>query len=75
MAGRVDLVLRAQAIGQRLQRVAAAGGKAKVAAFLGEGFGGGRANALGGAGDENAFAAQMQVHGNTRLLWKRGGKS
>src|SRR5437764_13756430 len=74
MAGRVDLVLRAQAISERLQRVAAAGGKAKVAAFLGEGLGGGRANAFGGAGDENALAAQMQIHGNTRLL-ERGGKS
>src|ERR1041385_5135564 len=72
MAGRVDLVLRAQAISERLQRVAAAGGKATVAAFLGEGLGGGRANAFGGAGDENALAAQMQVHGEYSLAWIKG---
>src|SRR6185312_13947977 len=73
MPGRVDLVLRAQAVGQRLQRIAGAGRKADMTAFLGEGFGRGRANAFGGAGDENALAAQVQVHGNSRLLWKRAG--
>ena len=59
----VDLVGGAQPVGQRLQRIATAGGKQQVAAFLGKGFGGGRANALGGAGDQDAFAAQVQIHG------------
>src|SRR5690349_9971694 len=40
-----------------------------MAAFLGKGLGGRRADALGGAGDQDAFAAQMQVHGNTRCCW------
>ena len=76
MGGRVDLVLRAQPVGQRLQLVAAAGGKPEMAAFLGEGFGGGRADALGGAGDENALAAQMQIHGNYSLAeGGRGGEN
>ena len=68
MGGGVDLVRRAQPLGQRLQLIAAAGGEHEVAAFLGEGFGGGRANALGGAGDQDALAAQMQIHGISRLL-------
>src|SRR5690349_2861115 len=39
-----------------------------MAAFLGKGFGGGRANALGGAGNQDAFAAQVQIHGFSLLL-------
>src|SRR5262249_7061197 len=70
VGGRIDLVLRSQAVGERLQLVAAAGGETKVTTFLGEGFGGGCADAFGGAGDENAFAAQMQVHGSTRCFKK-----
>ena len=42
-----------------------------MAAFLGKGFGGGRANALRCAGDQDALAAQMQIHGITRLSWER----
>src|SRR5581483_236115 len=57
---------------QRLQLIAAAGGKAEMTAFLGKGFGGRRPNALGGDGDENAFAAQMQIHGNARLFLLKG---
>src|SRR5260370_23655030 len=68
MRGRIDLVRGAQPIGKRLQRIAAAGGEPEVAAFLGKGFGGGGTNALGGAGDQDALAAQMQIHGITRLL-------
>ena len=68
MGGRADLVRGAQALAQRLQLLAVAGGQHDVAAFLGEGFGGGGANALGGAGDQDALAAQMQIHGNSRLL-------
>jgi hypothetical protein len=34
--------------------------------FLGKGLGSRRANALGSAGDQNALAAQMQVHGSAR---------
>src|SRR5215216_5513226 len=56
-------MVRAQPVGERLQLIAAAGGEAKVAAFLGEGFGRGRANAFRGAGDKDALAAQMQIHG------------
>ncbi len=67
MGGRADLVRRAQPLGQRLQLLAVAGGQHDVAAFLGKGFGRGRANALGGAGDQDAFAAQMQIHGISRL--------
>ena len=62
----------AQPIGERLQLIAAAGSEPEVAAFLGKGFGGGRANALGGAGDEDTLAAQMQVHGITRWLGEVG---
>ena len=64
----VDLVGGAQPVGQRLQRIAAAGGEKQVAAFLGKGFGGGRANAFGRAGDEDALAAQMQIHGIFSLV-------
>jgi hypothetical protein len=39
-----------------------------MSAFLGEGFGCGRANALRGAGDKDAFAAQMKVHGIARWI-------
>ena len=42
----VDLVGRAQALGERLQLIAAAGGEAEMAAFFGKGFGRGRADAL-----------------------------
>src|SRR5437879_5559590 len=59
---------RAQPVGQRLQLIAAAGGKPEVAAFLGKGFGGGGTNALGRAGDEDALAAQMQIHGIFSLV-------
>ena len=48
--------------------IAAAGGEHEVAAFFGKGFGGRRANALGGAGDQDALAAQMQIHGNYSLV-------
>src|SRR5205814_7568489 len=68
MGGGADLMGGAQPLGQRFQRIAAAGGEKKVAAFLGEGFGRGSADALGGAGDQDALAAQMQIHGNARLL-------
>ena len=67
MGGRADLVRGAQPLGQRLQLLAVAGGQHDVAAFLGKGFGRGRANALGGAGDQDALAAQMQIHGISRL--------
>ena len=67
MGGRADLVRGAQPLGQRFQLLAVAGGQHDVAAFLGKGFGRGRANALGGAGDQDALAAQMQIHGITRL--------
>ena len=75
MGGRADLVRGAQPLGQRLQLLAVAGGQHDVAAFLGKGFGRGRANALGGAGDQDALAAQMQIHGISRLgegRWKEG---
>jgi hypothetical protein len=39
MGGRIDLMLRAQALAKRLQLIAAAGGEPEVAAFLGKGFG------------------------------------
>ena len=64
----VDLMRRAQTLGERLELVAAAGGEKEVTPFLGKGFGRRRANALGGAGDEDAFAAQMKVHGIARLM-------
>ena len=67
MGGRADLVRGAQPLGQRFQLLAVAGGQHDVAAFLGKGFGRGRANALGGAGDQDALAAQMQIHGNYSL--------
>ena len=74
VGGGVDLVLRAQPVGQRLQRLAAAGSQPQMAAFLGKGFGRGRANALGGAGDQDALAAQVQIHGFFFLAgWNFGG--
>ena len=72
MGGRADLVRRAQPLGQRLQLLAVAGGQHDVAAFLGKGFGRSRANALGGAGDQDALAAQMQIHGITRWVREAG---
>ncbi len=71
----VDLVRPPQPFGQRLQRIAAAGREHEVAAFLGEGFGGGRADALRCARNQDALAAQMQIHGVSRVMggrWKRG---
>src|SRR3984893_7610759 len=62
----------AQPIGERLQLIATARCEPEVAAFFGKGFGGGRANALRGAGDEDALAAQMQIHGTTRWLGEAG---
>ena len=59
----VDLVRRSQAFGECLQLIAAAGGQKQMATFLGEGFGGGGTDALRCAGDQNALAAQMQIHG------------
>ena len=38
-----------------------------MTAFLGEGFGSGGADALGGAGDEDALAGEMKIHGNARM--------
>jgi hypothetical protein len=43
--------------------IAAAGGKKQMATFLGEGLGGGGTYALRCAGDQNALAAQMKIHG------------
>src|SRR5438445_12756565 len=77
MGGSVDLMGRPQTLGQRLELIAAARRESEMAAFLGKGFGGGRANALGGAGDQDAFAAQMKIHGIARLNgmfnWGVGG--
>lgn len=42
----VDLVRRAQPLGQRLELIAVAGGEQEVSAFFGERFGGGFADAL-----------------------------
>jgi hypothetical protein len=68
MGGGVDLMYRSQTLGERLQLIAAAGGKAEMTAFLGKGLGGGRANALGGAGDQDALSAQMEIHGGALLI-------
>ena len=38
------------------------GGEHHVAAFCGKRQGGGAANSLGAAGDERAFAAEVQIH-------------
>ncbi|MGY3150445.1 hypothetical protein ACVWYQ_007444 [Bradyrhizobium sp. USDA 3397] len=62
----VDLVRGAQTVGQRLELIAATRREEEMRAFLGEGLGGGCANALGRAGDQDALAAQMQIHGGTR---------
>ena len=59
---------RAQPFGQRLQRIAAAGREQQMAAFLGEGFGGGGTYALRCARNQDALAAQMQIHGSSRLM-------
>ncbi len=67
----VDLMGEAQAFGERLQLVAAAGREPDMAAFFGKGFGGGRANALRCACYQDALAAQMEIHGITRLVGRR----
>jgi len=46
VGGGVDLVGRAQAVGEGFQLIATAGGQPDVGAFLGKGLGGGRADAL-----------------------------
>ena len=56
-----------KALGNGLELIAAASRQAKVAAFFGKGLGGRSPNALRGAGDQDAFAAQMKIHGTTRL--------
>ena len=58
----------AQALGERLQLIAAAGGKPDMTAFLGENLRGGRADALRCAGYQDALAAQMEIHGMARLV-------
>jgi hypothetical protein len=64
----IDLMGRAQTLRESLQLIAAAGRQPKMTAFFGKGFGGRRAEALGCAGDQDAFAAQMKIHGITRLM-------
>jgi hypothetical protein len=39
-----------------------------MTAFFGKGFGRRRADALRCAGDQDAFAAQMKIHGITRSM-------
>jgi len=39
-----------------------------MATFLGNGLGGGSADALGRAGDQDALAAQMEIHGIALLI-------
>jgi hypothetical protein len=70
----IDLVSRSQALGNGLELIAAAGRKAQVAAFFGKGFGGRSPNALRGAGDQDAFVAQMKIHGTPRLMGNAGGE-
>jgi hypothetical protein len=60
-----------QPLGERLQLIAAAGGQHYMSAFLGERFGGRSPNALGRAGDQDALAAQMKIHG---IALSVGGK-
>ncbi len=66
----VDLMRRAQPFGERLQLIAAAGREPQMTAFFGESLGGGGADALGGAGDQDALAAQMKIHGISLLVGK-----
>ena len=68
VGGRVDLMGRSQALHECLQLIAAAGRQTEMAAFFGKGFGGRRADALRCAGDQDAFAAQMKIHGIARLM-------
>src|SRR6185437_359761 len=68
VCGGVDLVRLAQPLGQRLELVAAARRQHQMRAFLGKRFGGGRADALRCAGDQDALAAQMKVHGCCLLV-------
>jgi hypothetical protein len=60
---------RSQPLGQSLQLVAAAGRKHEMATFFGKGFGGRRTNALRCACDQDALAAQMQIHG---IFFRKG---
>ena len=46
MSRGVDLMGEAQALGERFQLIAAAGGKTEMSAFFGKGFGRGRADAF-----------------------------
>jgi len=45
----------------------------EMSAFFGERLGGGRADTLRGAGDQDAFAAQMEIHGITLLMGETSG--
>jgi hypothetical protein len=74
VGGRPDLMRRAQPLGKCFQCIAAAGRQHDVTAFLGKGFGCGRANALRCAGDQDTLAAQVQIHGETRLAGGAGKK-
>ena len=67
LLGGPDTGLDPKPFGERLQLFAVAGGQHDVGPFLRKGFGRGRANALGGAGDQDALAAEMQIHGISRL--------
>src|SRR5205085_9765918 len=70
VSGRVDLMGRAEPLGNRLQLIAAAGGKPDMSAFFGECFGSGRADAFRCACDQDTFAAQMEIHEISRLVGK-----
>jgi hypothetical protein len=49
--------------------IAAAGRKPEMSTFFGKSLGSGCADAFRCAGDQDALAAQMKIHGVTRLFW------
>jgi hypothetical protein len=63
MRNNADLMRGAQAFGQCLHRLGAAGGQMHIAAFFGECFGGRSADAPRRAGDQHALAAQKKIDG------------
>lgn len=58
----IDLVCGSQPVGQRLELLAATGSKQEMRTLFGKRLGGGCANALGRACDQDALATQMQIH-------------
>jgi len=68
MSRRVDLMRRSQPLGEGLQLVRRCGQLTGDGNLPRQGLGGGGTDALGRAGDQDALAAQMEIHGIALLM-------